>query len=236
MTYLIITFIIGQIILIHELGHLLAAKWAGIPIQTFSIGFGPKLIAFTRRDTEYRISLIPLGGYVLPKIESEQDFYLISPAKRIVMSLGGPAANIILPLFVFAVMNTFSSGPSFMGIFILPFSQTASMLMKIASAMPVAFTNPDNLSGIVGIVKIGEGFVGYDIARAMSFSALMSINLAIFNLLPLPVLDGGKVLLYLMETISPRFVKIQMPLILAGWIIMAGLMIYATIGDIVKLA
>src|SRR6185503_2245504 len=52
------------IVLVHELGHLLAAKWAGMPASVFSIGFGPKIWGFRIGETEYRLSAIPIGGYV----------------------------------------------------------------------------------------------------------------------------------------------------------------------------
>ena len=52
------------IVLVHELGHLLAAKWAGMPASVFSIGFGPKVWGFQWGETEYRLSAVPLGGYV----------------------------------------------------------------------------------------------------------------------------------------------------------------------------
>lgn len=56
--------IIGLLVLVHELGHMLAAKWAGVKVLEFAIGFGPTLIAFKRGDTEYKLRAIPLGGYV----------------------------------------------------------------------------------------------------------------------------------------------------------------------------
>jgi len=56
--------VIGVLILIHELGHFLVAKRFGVKIEKFSIGFGPKVIAKTVGETEYRLSWIPLGGYV----------------------------------------------------------------------------------------------------------------------------------------------------------------------------
>jgi regulator of sigma E protease len=56
--------VIGVLVTIHEAGHFFAAKWVGIQVPRFSIGFGPKLIGFRRGETEYVISAIPLGGYV----------------------------------------------------------------------------------------------------------------------------------------------------------------------------
>jgi regulator of sigma E protease len=62
----IISFIIvlGVLIFIHELGHFMVAKWSGVGVEKFSLGFGPKLIGVTRGETEYRLSILPLGGYV----------------------------------------------------------------------------------------------------------------------------------------------------------------------------
>lgn len=55
---------IGLVIFVHELGHFMAAKWCGVRVEAFAIGFGPKLIGFKRGDTEYRLGLLPIGGYV----------------------------------------------------------------------------------------------------------------------------------------------------------------------------
>jgi regulator of sigma E protease len=63
--------VIGIIILIHEFGHFSMAKLFGIPVATFSLGFGPRLFGFRYRETEYKISAIPLGGYV--KIHGMED-------------------------------------------------------------------------------------------------------------------------------------------------------------------
>src|SRR5215213_4809364 len=57
-------FVLGVLIFVHELGHFLVARWYGIKVLAFSLGFGPKLVKVTRGDTEYCISAIPLGGYV----------------------------------------------------------------------------------------------------------------------------------------------------------------------------
>ena len=57
-------FVLGVLIFVHELGHFLVARRIGVRVLTFSLGFGPKLLTFTRGDTEYCVSAIPLGGYV----------------------------------------------------------------------------------------------------------------------------------------------------------------------------
>ncbi|MCH8981073.1 site-2 protease family protein [candidate division KSB1 bacterium] len=57
-------FVIGILVFFHELGHFLVAKWGGVRIEKFSLGFGKKIISFRRGETEYLISMLPLGGYV----------------------------------------------------------------------------------------------------------------------------------------------------------------------------
>ncbi len=64
-------FTIGLLVFIHELGHFAVAKWCGVRVEQFSLGFGPALFKFTRGETEYKICLLPLGGYVNMTGESE---------------------------------------------------------------------------------------------------------------------------------------------------------------------
>ncbi len=63
-TILAFLFVLGVLVFVHELGHFLVARWHGVRVHTFSLGFGPRLFSFRRGDTEYCISVIPLGGYV----------------------------------------------------------------------------------------------------------------------------------------------------------------------------
>ena len=63
-TAIIFVVVLGVLIFVHELGHFLVARFYGVRVLTFSLGFGPKILAFRRGDTEYCISAVPLGGYV----------------------------------------------------------------------------------------------------------------------------------------------------------------------------
>src|SRR3990167_4408020 len=65
--------ILGVLIFVHELGHFLACRFAGVKVEKFSIGFGPELTSWQGRETRYSISLIPFGGYVKPKGESYEE-------------------------------------------------------------------------------------------------------------------------------------------------------------------
>ena len=77
--------------------------------------------------------------------------------------------------------------------------------------------------------------VGVDLVRAVSFGLMMSLNLAFFNLLPLPPLDGGKILLDLLHWLRPGLSRLYLPVTLGGWLLVAGLMVYATALDVGRL-
>jgi len=100
--------VLGVMILVHELGHFLAAKWFGVRVDVFSIGFGKRLVGFRRGGTDYRISALPLGGYVkmagenpLESRTGAPDEFMSHPRwQRFVIAIAGPAMNIILAVAV----------------------------------------------------------------------------------------------------------------------------------------
>lgn len=235
MSYLLIALAIGFLILIHELGHLLAAKWMGISVARFSIGFGPKLCGWKWGATEYWLAPIPLGGYVLPAVQDEAEFSRIPIAKRIMFSLGGPLANLLLPVVLFSVLNVMAGNHSLGNVLIAPWVQTGSMLMQFLGSLPMVFQHPNQLSGVVGIVAIGDQIVSQaGIAGGLKFAILLSINLAVLNMLPLPPLDGGKIVMYVLEKIHPRLARLHVPLAAAGWLGLLALMAYTTVLDIAR--
>ena len=232
MDYVIILLALSALIFIHESGHFLAAYLVGIPIEIFSLGFGPKLLSTQKGRTEYRISLIPLGGYVLPEIIDEKDFYNIPVSKRILFALGGPLSNIFLAILLLAILNISQSGFNFNNFLIAPLAQTLNFFYRFCCSVPGLFSEPANVSGVVGIFIQGRNFIGTGMIGILSFPAILSLNLAVLNLLPIPVLDGGKIFLYLLEKINPKTIKAQIPLTICGWIFMLIFMIGITILDI----
>ncbi|MDP9267779.1 MAG: site-2 protease family protein [Acidobacteriota bacterium] len=96
--------VLGLLVLIHEFGHFAAAKLFGVRVETFSIGFGKRLLGFTRGDTDYRISALPLGGYVkmsgenpLEPTTGDPGEFMSHPRwQRFVIALAGPFMNIAL--------------------------------------------------------------------------------------------------------------------------------------------
>src|SRR5215470_3691455 len=101
-------FALGVIIFVHEGGHLLVAKAFRVKVLTFSLGFGKSLWSVKRGDTEYRISALPLGGYVRLSGENPEeatddprDFQSKPRWQRILVFLAGPAMNVVLSIVLF---------------------------------------------------------------------------------------------------------------------------------------
>lgn len=236
MSYVAIIAILGVLVLLHEMGHLLAARALGIPIARFSVGFGPKIWGFRRGPTEYWLSAIPLGGYVLPDLEDPRSYFRIPLGKRILFALAGPIANLLIPIPLFAALNVLTHGATFEGIFVRPFVQTAELCARIVVAIPQVFAQPDLMSGIVGIVSQGGAFVGASVARALQFGIVISLNLAVFNLLPIPILDGGKIVFDVLERLNPKVQRYAGAAAAGGLLFLLALFLFATAIDLRRLA
>jgi len=122
-TIVIFIVVLGLLIFVHELGHFLVAKRAGVGVLKFSLGFGRRLFGFTKGETEYVVSAIPLGGYVKmvgedPRevviddtgqafdstgqpLDLEKSFAHKSVRSRIAIVLAGPGANFLLAIVLF---------------------------------------------------------------------------------------------------------------------------------------
>jgi regulator of sigma E protease len=109
-----ITFVLvlGSMVVIHEFGHFIVAKFFGIRVDVFSVGFGKRLFGFKRGDTDYRLSLIPLGGYVKmagenldEAITGSDDEFMSKPKwQRFCVAVAGPVMNILTALAIPAAM------------------------------------------------------------------------------------------------------------------------------------
>lgn len=102
---------LGFLIFIHELGHFLAAKKAGIKVNTFSIGFGPRIVGYMYKGTEYRLSWLPFGGYVQMEGENpneqtgaEGEFASASLGKRAFVVIAGPAVNLLFGVLAYWIV------------------------------------------------------------------------------------------------------------------------------------
>lgn len=114
LSYVPFVIILVAMIVIHEFGHFIVAKILGISVETFSVGFGPRLLGFRYAETDYRISAIPLGGYVKfrgenlemiqGKSEGSIDEFLAQPKwKRLLVAVAGPVFNIVTAILIPAI-------------------------------------------------------------------------------------------------------------------------------------
>jgi regulator of sigma E protease len=138
-TILAFLFVLGVLIFVHELGHFLVARWHGVRVHTFSLGFGPKLLKFRRGDTEYCISAVPLGGYVKLAGETVEDARTGAPDEflskskwvRFQVYLAGPIMNILLAIVVLAVVFAQEAD-------IPTYEQAAPVIGQVAPDSPAA--------------------------------------------------------------------------------------------------
>lgn len=162
-------FVLTVVVFVHEMGHYLVGRWCGIGVQAFSIGFGPELIGFNdRHGTRWKISAIPLGGYVkfvgdinatstpdadeigsLTPEERKVAFHTQPVWKRALTVFAGPAFNFLLTIAVFAVMF--------------------AIYGKLVSDPVVAEVRPDSPAAEAGFLP-GDRFVSVDGNAVESFS------------------------------------------------------------------
>lgn len=108
LTLVVFLLVLGLLVFVHEFGHFLLAKRAGVRVEVFSFGFGPRLLGYKRGETDYRVSAIPLGGYVKMRGEDPRDeeagaedsFARKSVRARIKIVVAGPLMNLLLPFLL----------------------------------------------------------------------------------------------------------------------------------------
>jgi regulator of sigma E protease len=340
-TALAFIFVLGLLIFVHELGHFLAAKWAGIRVERFSLGFPPRMIGKKIGETDYCISWVPLGGYVKmagmidesmdTKIEGQPWEFMSKPIwKRSIVIAAGPFMNLFLTLFFFTALHFHYGIPESAAIVdqVLPDSPAAAIGLKsddrivavdgnrvetweqltsIIHASPekevtiewernnermqasvTPRRDPENKIGLIGISRktrqlgLGESFVvssaqswfltrevfkfvgrlftgkesvreglagpiqiakmaGQSARQGLGdlfyFTALISLQLAILNILPIPVLDGGHLLFLGLETVLRRPVSVRARVVVQqiGMALLLVLMVFIIINDVQRI-
>jgi regulator of sigma E protease len=161
-TLLSFLFVLGVLVFVHELGHFLVARWYGVRVITFSLGFGPKIIKFTRGGTEYCVSIIPLGGYVKMAGETRPDERTGAPDEflskskwiRFQVYLAGPVMNVLLAIIASAVV----------------LSQGADV-PAFENAPPVLGSVADDGPGAAAGLRVGDKVVAVDGRRVLTWEA-----------------------------------------------------------------
>lgn len=340
--------VLGVLIFVHELGHFLFAKYFGVGVETFSLGFGPKIFARTVGETEYRISAFPLGGYVkmvgenkddeLPEEDLPRSFMAKTPQQRMAIVAAGPCFNLVFAYLIFVVvcmigiptsttkigevmkdkpaaraglregdrvksingkpvsrwndlaqlisesdgkplaLTVERDGKTFV-VQVTPEMRTAKNLLGDMVTSPVIgvmvskevitervgpldaivkgsehtwnvtkltvvavgkiFTGSisvDNIGGPIMIAKTAGEQAETGLVYFLSFMALLSINLGLLNLLPVPILDGGHLVFYLWEMLVGKPVNLKTREVAQqiGLVLLLGLMVLAFYNDIAR--
>ena len=340
--------VLSFLIFFHELGHFLAARFFGVHVEVFSIGFGKKVYKKVYKGTEYALSMIPLGGYVQMKgqddtnplkTSSDNDSYNVKkPWQRIIILLAGPFANFILAFILYVAIgsigvskfapvigNISKDSPALMGglksndkiisinkipiktwdelsrkirksdnllqfqivrngkikninimpkihtyknmfgetlkkkmVGIAPNGKTIMIKYNLLQSIPFAWQETKNattlivkslqkliegvvpakdLGGIVSIVQVTAQASKIGIVALFGLTALISVNLGVLNLLPIPALDGGHIMFNLYEMITKKepSERVVYYLTLAGWVFLLSLMAFTIFNDIYRI-
>ena len=233
-----VIFVLGFLIIIHEGGHFLIAKLCKIKVNEFSIGFGKEIISKKKKETKYTLRLIPLGGYVnlLGEEESsdEDGSYSKAPIiKRFAILIAGAAVNIIFGIIVFFILASTVNKSIKLGAMV-----TQNYLINLVDSVVMLFTGNVTKEQVVGPVGISAMIVNtntfIDFFYMMS---VISISLGVTNLLPIPGLDGGKILLLLIELIRRKPLKeeLEIKITLAGLALLLTFAIMVTVKDVINI-
>ena len=179
LTLLAAIFVLGPLIALHEWGHYIVARLCGVKVLTYSIGFGPKLFGWTSKKSgiDYRISVLPLGGYVkmlderegeVAKDELHLAFNRQHPLKKIAIVAAGPIMNFVIAIVLFWVL------------FMTPSEQLATKIGQVLPDTPAAIAQLPVGDKIVAIdghdVQTWEG-INYRLAGRMGETANVSVTL-----------------------------------------------------------
>lgn len=255
--------IISCIILLHELGHYLAARVFGLHVSEFSIGFGPVIVSYTVNNTLWSIKAIPFGGYVA--IDNDM-LDKVTIWRKLIIFTAGPLANL---LSAFCMLIGYCMLMTDMPLTSSPQQSSHISSIQLAHASHVSTHDRPNASskntrlatstyaalhlmkreianfvqlpkliykngvrGIVGPIGIMKQAARVDSwKQILFFMAKISIALGLFNLLPIPGLDGGQVLTALLPLSAPALKIISY----VGLGAIGLLMLVVTAQDIVRI-
>jgi len=343
MTIVALLIVLGVVVFIHELGHFLAARWAGVRVDAFSIGFGPAIVKWhDKRGTVWKIACLPLGGYVsiygqedmfnrkkykeLPK-EKKTGHYLSAPAwKQFIIIGAGVFMNFILAWSIYSSIFMFkprtvqlpvigqviqgstafqagiksgdtvvkingekitnwgelviakeltgmhdaeielSRGNDVVSVKIAPAERwglvadgsktefrkkgffgaiysgaretyyQSKTLLTVLKQIVTGDRSAKQLGSFITIAQISGQAMSVGFFALLSIIALLSVNLGVINLLPLPVLDGGYLLILIIEGITRKKLggKGMEIVIVCGWIFLAFVFALTMWNDIAR--
>lgn len=172
LSIIIAILLFGFMIFFHELGHFATAKWAGVKVNEFAIGMGPKIISKTVGDTTYALRLFPIGGFVAMEGEDEdssdaKSFTACPVWKRIIITAAGGIMNLILGL---AVVIILTSGQNLLGTTtVANFSENSVSANYLKEGDVITAVNGESACCdydiVYSLIRDGDGVVSFDVIR-----------------------------------------------------------------------
>lgn len=245
-----IIFLLGFLILIHEGGHFAVAKLCKVRVNEFAIGFGKVIWQKQGKETKYSLRLIPLGGFCSMEGEdaesdAEGSFSKASVWKRMAIVVAGATVNIVFGIFVyFILVSTVGiqfldpAKDTFFNRIYYGAKGTGEFIATIFASIKMLFTGGLQTDQMVGIVGISEVVVKTSgIINYVYLLAVISVSLGVTNLLPIPALDGGKILILFIEVFrrKPMKLETEAKIQLIGFSILMALTIFVTYNDILRI-
>ena len=196
----------------HELGHLIAGLLTKTSVKAFSVGFGP-YASVKFKGIEWRLGLIPLGGYVAFNDDKESANHLENKKlhQRLFIYAAGPLFNVVAALMIIAalVFTSTQSDFGFIESLAKSYEITVLVITETLKGLAGIFYNfeIDKLSGPVGNVHILQSVYEDNVRLFWLGVAVVNVGMAVFNLLPLPILDGGHIISDLISWVTKINIK-----------------------------
>lgn len=226
---------LSLVVFVHELGHWFFAKLSGVPVISFNIGFGAKLWSIKRGGTIYALRWAPIGGYVQLADDAAKNKSWLA---RFSVVTGGALFNILLAWLIIYVFFAARQGIFLTGVY-KSFLLMCQLLKEILRDFVLIFARGDfaALSGPVGILSFSAAAVKQSWTMFWLFTALLSLNLGVINLLPLPALDGGRLIFLLYELLFRRKPSPRLERAIHSWGLglLLALIIFLSFQDIGKM-
>ncbi|MEK6698790.1 MAG: site-2 protease family protein [Nitrospirota bacterium] len=201
------------VVLVHELGHFLAARRAGVKVYEFSIGFpfSPRIVTlFRHRETEFTLRLLPLGGFVSFSKDGDDeaaDLFGASIGRRALIMSAGSFFNIAFAFLTFIVVFAMGKHMPAPDAIAASAKTVWSVISGTVGFIVSAFSGHGSLEGLagpVGIAAIAGKAAAKGILNLVYFTGMLSLSLGIMNLIPFPALDGGQLFMLLIEAIKRK--------------------------------
>lgn len=233
----------GVLVGFHEAAHMLVSKLFGVKVKKFAIGFGPIILSKQIGETSYEVRLLPLGGFVQcdgedPESNVHRGFFSLPWYKRALIALAGPLASLLLGYLILYTILLVNGWP-LLAALVKAGSIVALMFTKtyqfFAGTLPPAeAVQGSGVAGPIMIVKLLSDSLKDSITQFMFLLSMISLSLGMFNLFPLPMLDGGHVFLYTLEGIRGKKWPVKAYVIWnnIGVVLLSALMLYAVWSDI----